>query len=90
MAGVYIPNMQIPKSCDYCHVWDCPYDQCIEGYTMHNRPRCCPLLFVQNHGNLIDTSKLPWYLKDTKEILEAPVIIPADEDDKEDQNDQNS
>lgn len=64
MAGVYIPGMEMPKSCDYCHVWDCPYDECIDGYTKHDRPRSCPLVPVPPHGKLGDLDALKETIED--------------------------
>ena len=41
----------------------------------------CPLVPVPDHGRLIDADKLPWYLKDVTEILDATTIIEADKED---------
>ena len=51
--GVYIPNIEMPKSCT-----DCRYDGC--ALWIHYEERCkkrhpnCPLVEVLPHGRLID------------------------------------
>lgn len=71
--GVYIKNMEMPKTCDDCFLplQYCPYAMKPNGE--------CPLVPVPPHGRLIDADALPWYLRDVREILEMPTIIPAEE-----------
>lgn len=60
--GIYLPNMEMPKSC-----WDCPllntspcackgYSTALEHTT--NRHPDCPLVPVPDHGRLIDVDAL--------------------------------
>ena len=67
MAGIYIPNMELPTKCPcrligsgydvYCYaVYGIParfkeYDECCENET---RASWCPLVAVPDHGRLID------------------------------------
>lgn len=98
MAGIYIPNMQMPKSCYDCALQD---DECFGSIkccyaktwgSANMRAVDCPLVFVPDHGRLIDADALKYtdnfihktmlfggqvvYAQD--EIDNAPTIIPAD------------
>ena len=79
--GIYLPNMEMPKSCDECPLYTC----------MHNHDDC-PLVPVPPHGRLIDADALreDWlengeneYVYDTNAFLDsldaAPTIIQAEE-----------
>ena len=85
MSGVYIKGMEMPFCCG-----ECPFEHgtyCMVKPAMKvnlaKRDKNCPLIPVHDHGDLIERDSLPWYLKDVTEILEAPTIIPADEEDGE-------
>ena len=59
MAGIYIANEQMPRSC-----YDCPY-KCsgIKGKLMvpvNGRLSDCPITFVHDHGRLVDA----WLVRD--------------------------
>ena len=92
MSGIYIPVMEMPKSCvccgffrngymcDYCYLTDGEIDNCDEIH------KCCPLIPVPNHGDLIDRDALMklevvpsenWVFR---AIEKAPTIIPADKE----------
>ena len=55
--GIYIKDMEMPKSCDECNFsLDCPHDQHQDGYKMiGGRPNSCPMVEVpeQKHGKWI-------------------------------------
>ena len=91
MAGIYIPDMQMPKSCHECvfgRYEVCGINTEIEGkdaVTHH-----CPLIAVPDHGRLGDLDALakkcdePNWCVWLNEIEDAPTIIPADKEDASD------
>lgn len=71
MSGIYIPGMEMPKSCRECE-W-CVHTIPGDKYICHKMKRavigvcetdietvnvCCPLISVPDHGRLIDADKL--------------------------------
>ena len=60
MSGIYIPGMEMPKSCGKCldvgwhYVFECVLDDVECG----ERRTDCPLIPVQPHGRLIDADAL--------------------------------
>ena len=61
MSGIYIPNMQMPKSCGFCplKMMAMEGDGCAIGARSteyQKRPDDCPL--VHDHGRLIDADAL--------------------------------
>ena len=85
MSGVYINGMKMPTTCGKCtlkYAIECENWKRVRSVVL-DRHRCCPLVPVPDHGDLIERDSLPWYLKDVTEILEAPTIIPADKGDEE-------
>lgn len=74
--GVYIPNMQVPKTCGKCllvgwhYVFDCRLDEC------DTRMQSCPLVEVPPHGRLIDRDALTLFGQIV--TRDAPTIIPAE------------
>ena len=78
--GVYIKDMEMPKSCDECPLYTC----------MHNHDDC-PLVPVPPHFELIDHNALKIavmdcdaetridFLKHAMDCInKAPVVIPSD------------
>lgn len=53
MSGVYIPNIEMPKSCD-----DCPHPTCTLWQSVNGggRNEKCPIVSVPKHGSLIDAN----------------------------------
>ena len=63
MSGIYIPGMEMPKSCwdcgalheeDYCYAGNMSIDR---GHSK-DRAKYCPLIEVPDHGRLIDADKI--------------------------------
>lgn len=95
--SVIIKGMEMPSSCWDCYFQDCGscdltaqkvVDKCIiEG----KRDDDCPLIRVPPHGDLVDRDKLreKEFVNDgdayavvmSRDIRNAPTIIPADEED---------
>lgn len=93
MSGIYIPNMERPKSCHECPLVDtlmtCPcmkmpgndfWDSVLLEFARHE---CCPLIPVPPHGRLIDAdalikAKSVNNIAILMDIADAPTIIPAD------------
>lgn len=92
MSGIYIKGMEMPKNCFLCQL----------SYLRDNRLFCyvtkdevvrakiaseCPMVFVPDHGRLIDadalnsseTDYLGNHLVYLVDIDDAPTIIPAEE-----------
>lgn len=70
MSGIYIPGMEMPKSCwdcFACHDGWCIIIQKIEGH--RTITHSCPLLAVPDHGRLIDESWLKSAMITTLEAL---------------------
>lgn len=92
---LYIPNMQMPKSCRKCHIsqpdgcgFVCPIvtGRPIVDSLINSRHARCPLVPVPPHGRLIDADALIKSLgigdlpiRLTYEIRNAPTVIPAEE-----------
>ena len=56
--GIYIPGMEMPKSCSVCRLfgeYGCPFIGAV-GYALTRRERSedCPLVPVPAHGRLVD------------------------------------
>jgi len=90
--GVYIPNIEMPKSCD-----DCPHPTCTLWKSVNSgeRNEKCPISYVPPHGRLIDGDALTdnWYYAsaalrpdDVKKVVclndidNAQTIIEEEED----------
>lgn len=89
MSGVYIPDKRLPENCGECYM-----DQflCLRGQSgvtletmAMGRHRACPLIFVPDHGPLIDADELIAEHNGIfdnccfpSDIRAAPVLIPAD------------
>ena len=77
--GIYLPNMEMPKSCGKCFVGN--REICVNG---------CPLVPVPLHGDLIERDKLreKEFIHDgdayavvmSRDIRNAPTIIQASEE----------
>lgn len=73
MSGIYIPGMEMPKSCAFCPMFDDVYTHfsddeeyvCKLGVSLNyyqyagDEPKDCPLISVPDHGRLIDADALP-------------------------------
>ena len=101
MAGVYIPGMEMPTSCSECVAGfggGCHFGTSYDEYMCpkNGRASWCPLVFVPDHGRLIDADALlaenyegdanPGWIKSAAIITpqlvsNLPTIIPADEED---------
>jgi hypothetical protein len=55
--GIYIPDVDLPKSCSECQHPTCSLRSSAKSPS-HGRHRKCPIRLIENHGNLIDGSKL--------------------------------
>ena len=84
MGGIYIPSMEMPKSCSDCFAEHCigsDFGCGIIGFEDGNttcftreRRKDCPLIAVPPHGRLIDADAIPWI--ETKTIEDnIPVSI---------------
>ena len=72
MSGIYIPGMEMPKSCAFCPMFDdvytriCDDDEyvCKLGVNLNywqyagDEPKDCPLIEVPDHGGLVDANRL--------------------------------
>lgn len=82
MSGIYIPGMEMPKSCFECNlkkIWEDGV-QCLvnKGLWMDcdSKHKACPLIPVPDHGRLIDADALiddmanmiPWVIESPEEI----------------------
>ena len=84
--GVYNPNMKMPENCDQCPISNCRLDNGWLNYP--TRPLGCPLIYVPEHGRLIDADALASMydpntdfgksVRDT--IRDCPTIIPEDKE----------
>lgn len=58
MSGIYIPGVEIPRTCMDCHYHKSLRDQCIlthrDQRDLWSRPDWCPIVPVPAHGRLID------------------------------------
>lgn len=84
MSGIYIQNMEMPKSCwdcFACHDGWCIINQKIEGH--RTVTHSCPLVAVPKHGDLIDRDMVLEKAWDVETFVDAvkyaPTIIPAEE-----------
>ena len=69
MSGIYIPGMEMPKSCwdcFACHDGWCIINQKIEGH--RTVTHSCPLIAVPDHGRLIDADVLVSHCKEMEQI----------------------
>ena len=88
--GIYLPNMEMPTSCNAC-MFDvyglCLINENIEGED--ELTHSCPLVPVPPHGDLIDRDALPFemceyadgspvWLIEKREVDNAPTIISDD------------
>ena len=79
--------MKMPENCDQCPISNCRLDNGWLNYP--TRPLGCPLIYVPEHGRLIDADALASMydpntdfgksVRDT--IKDCPTIIPADKED---------
>ena len=88
MSGVYIKGMEMPASCRECFAEkECASDfycgclgvdadtTCFDDERREN----CPLVPVPDHGDLIDRDAYEY----PGDLMDEPVIIPADKEDGE-------
>jgi hypothetical protein len=91
MSGVYIKDIEMPKSC-----YDCTMESICNRWALHdaewqkeNRDKDCPLVPVPPHGDLIDRDALRAEVKKHATpsdawvfsfIRTAPTIIQAEEE----------
>ena len=93
MAGIYIPNMQMPTSCLRCafaiNGWCHATGNDTDMITLYDRPEFCPLVEVPDHGDLIDRDQLKrhaffydendcYTVVSSRDVRNAPTIIPED------------
>lgn len=86
MAGIYIPGMEMPKSCAECRFfvdawcyafeaedWRNGYNSPLDGERLEN----CPLVDVPPHGDLVDRAEIKkdWFLTSGGTIAVAVVDI---------------
>ena len=98
MAGIYIPNMQMPNKCEFIYI--CANGTAFKrviGLTEHQQ--IAHAIQVPDHGRCVDADKLTTYMLNEhynyrevvswKDILNAPTIIEADTNkiNKEEQHD---
>lgn len=64
--GIYLPNMEMPKSCYFCEMYEADLYWCsaakrdIDSFDDYdNRSSFCPLVPVPPHGRLIDADADP-------------------------------
>ena len=90
MSGIYIPNMEMPQSCEDCHLESfCSLwveARRISGWTPEKRNEAirhpdCPLVPVPPHGMLIDAVELfkemerkGWFNNADRDIAEDLVL----------------
>ena len=79
MAGVYIPGMKMPTSCDECPLFNLDIDggcYCTKYFVIRkkdqDRPDWCPLIEVPPHGRLIDADDKINQLKTLMEQVSRP------------------
>lgn len=60
--GVYIPNIEMPKSCDDCPHPTCTLWQSVNGWERNEK---CPIVPVPPHGRLIDADALMKEIQET-------------------------
>ena len=85
--SVYIKGMEMPRTCLYCAFaldgWCHATGNDTDMITLYDRPEFCPLVFVHDHGRLIDADAVDTTYSDP-EVIEtldgAPTIIPADKE----------
>lgn len=97
MSGIYIPDMELPKSCSdcrfcagkWCYVIP-EYEWQIDSCRPDRRPDWCPLIPVPDHGRLIDADAMrasipPCYTMEeiVKAFKHAPTILPAEKEGEE-------
>ena len=88
MSGIYIKGMEMPKSCWRCtlsQLYEKPRDMLVckithEEVLRHKIDSNCPLVPVPPHGDLIDRDALPTSRVEWEDIVNAPTIIEAEED----------
>ena len=74
MSGVYIPDMGMPENCTDCKFMDELFGTCIalnDGSVacFHGKADWCPLVFVPEHGRLVDERWLKDAMVTTLEAL---------------------
>ena len=99
MSGVYIPGMEMPKSCfeckllDYTDTFKCRFrfESLAREHGINiSRPSWCPLIPVPDHGRLVDADALIEHLGNVeykgaikRVLIQATTIIPAEKEDEE-------
>ena len=82
MAGIYIPDMQMPTRCfacpmcdtDCCGISKGPYIEYRDvdiDVAMNGRPDWCPLVAVPDHGRLIDADDAILALRPSSSFMES-------------------
>ena len=76
MSGIYIPNMEMPKACIFCELYDHENYWCnaarkdVEPCFGEKLCSFCPLISVPDHGDLID--------RDASLYALGRIVIPDD------------
>ena len=92
--SILIKGMEMPTSCAFCPMFDDVYTHfgdeevyvCKLGVNLNyyqyagNEPKDCPLVPVPPHGDLIDRDALPTSRVEWEDIVNAPTIIPAEDE----------
>lgn len=85
MSGIYIPGMEMPKTCGDClrvgwnYVFECRIDDVEED----ERLSSCPLIPVPDHGRLVDADA---FFNDFPEVRDYEYasqeydVLPADKE----------
>lgn len=84
MAGLYVPNMELPDTCFKCRFMfarrHCLLNTKIDFYSYENydelekRVDDCPLVYVPDHGRLIEADALIERLKPVETVLYRDAI----------------
>lgn len=87
MSGIYIPGIEMPKSCDKCVHPTCTLWQFVNGGERHEK---CPIIYVLQHGRIIDADEFLQralgtrcfhgdYARMLEELVaESKTVIPAE------------
>jgi len=77
MSGVYIQNMDVPKTCGDCLSvgWNYVFECRIDDVEENERLSSCPLIPVPKHGPLVDVDEVL-----RVGLAAAKYIIPADKE----------
>lgn len=76
--SILIKGMEVPTSCSNCKLRMAV--GCCGNLPYNTRMPICPLVPVPPHGDLIDRDALPTSRVEWEDIVNAPTIITAEED----------